>query len=141
MAQGVDIEREARAASMIIARRAETSDYVIDRRRWYHAHPEIAYREVATTEQICADLEALNIPYERPTATGVVATIRGTAQSAYGIAGSARRRIMLRADIDGLPVAERTGEPFSSENDGFMHACGPTATSRCSWAPPVSSPA
>ncbi len=124
MTQEADIEREARAASMIIARRAQTSDYVIDRRRWYHAHPEIAYHEVATTEQICADLEALGIPYERPTATGVVATIRGTAQSAYGAADSPRRRIMLRADIDGLPVAERTGESFSSENDGFMHACG-----------------
>ena len=49
MAQGADIEREARAANMIIARQAETSDYVIDRRRWYHAHPEIAYHEVATT--------------------------------------------------------------------------------------------
>ena len=112
------------AADRIKAATAETSDYVIDRRRWYHAHPEVAYEERATTEQICADLDALSIPYARPTATGVVATLRGEAPDAYGENGQPRRRLMLRADIDALPVTEETGEPFCSVNEGRMHACG-----------------
>ncbi len=111
-------------ADRIKAAAAETSDYVIDRRRWYHAHPEIAYEERATTEQICADLDALSIPYARPTATGVVATLRGEAPDAYDENGQPRRRLMLRADIDALPVTEETGEPFCSVNEGRMHACG-----------------
>ena len=112
------------AADRIKAAAAETSDYVIDRRRWYHAHPEIAYEERATTEQICADLDALGIPYERPTETGVVATLHGGAPDAYDESGVPRRRLMLRADIDALPVTEETGEPFCSVNEGCMHACG-----------------
>lgn len=119
-----DAELEERAAQRIKRSQDETSAYVIDRRRWYHAHPEVAYQEVATTEQICADLDALGIPYERPTKTGVVATIRGCAPGAYDADGAPRRRLMLRADIDALPVTEETGEPFSSEYEGFMHACG-----------------
>ncbi len=119
-----DVEREERVARRIKAAEAEVSDYVVERRRWYHAHPEVAYKEFETTEQICADLDALGIPYERPTETGVVATLRGEAPDAYDAAGNPRRRLMLRADIDALPVTEETGEPFSSQNEGFMHACG-----------------
>ena len=116
--------REARTAAKIQAAEEATSAYVAGKRRWYHAHPEIAYKEFVTTEQICADLDELGIPYERPTETGVIATIRGTAPGAYDEKGNARRRVMLRSDIDALPVSEETGEPFSSENPGFMHACG-----------------
>lgn len=124
-AQGTpDVELEARVAQRVKEAQAETSAYVIDRRRWYHAHPEVAYQERETTEQICADLEALGIPYERPAKTGVVATIRGCADGAYKSDGTPHRRVMLRADIDALPVTEETGEPFSSQNEGFMHACG-----------------
>lgn len=114
----------AQTADTIRAAARETSDYVIDRRRWYHAHPEVAYEEHDTTAQICADLDALGIPYERPTATGVVATLRGGAPDAYLEDGTPRRRLMLRADIDALPVSEETGEPFCSLNEGRMHACG-----------------
>lgn len=114
----------AQTADTIRAAARETSDYVIDRRRWYHAHPEVAYEEHDTTAQICADLDALGIPYERPTATGVVATLRGGAPDAYLEDGTPRRRLMLRADIDALPVTEETGEPFCSVNEGRMHACG-----------------
>lgn len=103
---------------------AETSVYVIAKRRWYHARPELAYQEVDTSARICADLDELGIPYERPTATGVVATIKGNAKDAYNELGQPARRLMLRADIDALPVAEQTGLPFTSQNEGKMHACG-----------------
>ena len=66
----------------------------------------------------------MNIPYERPLKTGLVATLRGTAPDAYREDGTPRRRILLRADIDALPVTEQTGEDFSSVNEGCMHACG-----------------
>lgn len=102
----------------------EVSAYVVEKRRWYHAHPEIAYEETETTEQICADLDELGIPYERPTKTGVVATIKGEAPEAYNANGTPRHRLMLRADIDALPVTEQTNLPFASQNEGKMHACG-----------------
>ena len=117
-------EDSARVADRIHELAGDTSDYVISCRHWFHAHPEIGYKEFDTTERICAELDALRIPYERPRETGVVATIRGTAPDAYAADGTPRHRLMLRADIDALPVTEQTGEPFQSQNPGFMHACG-----------------
>ena len=114
----------ARVADHIHELAPDISDYVIDQRHWFHAHPEIGYKEYETTERICKELDALGIPYTRPRDTGAVATIRGTAHDAYRPDGTPRRRLMLRADIDALPVSEQTGEPFQSCNPGFMHACG-----------------
>lgn len=103
---------------------ADTEPYIIDRRRHFHAHPEPSLHEVETTAAIARELDEMGIPYTRPTETGLVATIRGTAADAYDAAGSPRRRLMLRADIDALPVLERTELPFASQNEGYMHACG-----------------
>jgi len=113
-----------RVADLIHAMAPETSDYVISQRRWLHEHPELGYKEFDTTEHICAELDAMGIPYERPRETGVVATLRGTAPDAYKPDGTPRLRLMMRADIDALPVTEQTGEPFQSQNPGCMHACG-----------------
>ena len=120
----VHSEGSARVAAKIHEMAPETSDYVIAQRRWLHAHPELGYKEFATTEHICAELDALGIPCARPRETGVVATIRGTAPDAYRADGTPRRRLMMRADIDALPVTEQTGKPFQSQNVGCMHACG-----------------
>lgn len=98
--------------------------YIIERRRHFHAHPEPSLAEFNTTADITAELDAMGIPYERPLETGLVATLRGTAPDAYNVDGTPRRRILLRADIDALSVTERTNEPFASENEGYMHACG-----------------
>lgn len=98
--------------------------YIIDRRRHFHQHPEPSLEEIETTDAIARELDAMGIAYERPLATGLVATIRGTTPDAYEPDGAARRRLMLRADIDALHVAEKTGEPFASVNEGIMHACG-----------------
>lgn len=113
-----------RVADLIHAMAPETSDYVISQRRWLHEHPELGYKEFDTTEHICAELGAMGIPYERPRETGVVATLRGTAPDAFKPDGTPRLRLMMRADIDALPVTEQTGEPFQSQNPGCMHACG-----------------
>lgn len=102
----------------------EVEPYIIERRRYFHAHPEPSLKEFRTTEDIAAELDSMGIPYERPLETGLIATLKGTADDAYDDAGNPRRRILLRADIDALPVTERTGEDFASQNEGFMHACG-----------------
>ena len=103
---------------------AEFEPYIIKQRRHFHRHPEPSLEEVRTTQDIANQLDAMNIPYEQPLKTGLVATLRGTAADAYGPDGQPRRRLLLRADIDALPVTERTGEEFASENEGLMHACG-----------------
>lgn len=113
-----------RTALRLLDKKNDVSTYVVTQRRWFHAHPEIAYKELETTEHICHELDALGITYTRPRETGVVATIHGTAADAYDAQGAPRKRLMLRADIDALPVTEKTGEPFTSLHPGTMHACG-----------------
>ncbi|MBY4797101.1 amidohydrolase [Collinsella sp. AGMB00827] len=97
---------------------------IIELRRHFHRYPELSMEEFQTTEAIASALTDLGIPYTRPLKTGLVATLRGTAPDAYLPNGEPRRRILLRADIDALPVVERTGEPFASAYEGRMHACG-----------------
>lgn len=98
--------------------------YIIEQRRKFHAHPELGFKEFWTTEEIVRELDALGVPYERPTETGVVATIKGAAPGAYRADGAPQRRIALRADIDALPVDEQTGASYVSAVEGVMHACG-----------------
>lgn len=103
---------------------AEYEPYIIEQRRHFHKHPELSLHEFQTTDGIAAQLDAMGIPYERPLETGLVATLAGTAKDAYNADGTPRRRLLLRADIDALPVLERTNEEFASVNEGVMHACG-----------------
>lgn len=128
MAQQIMASHETRRPDEITdairAIAAEFEPYIIKQRRHFHKHPEPSLHEVHTTSDICQQLDAMNIPYERPLETGVVATLRGTATDAYREDGTARKRILLRADIDALAVTERTGENFASVNEGYMHACG-----------------
>jgi len=95
----------------------EAEAYIIERRRWYHAHPELTWEEVNTRAQIHADLEALGVTEIRDMEScyGLVATIRG---------GKPGKTVALRADIDALPVHEESGASFCSTVDGKMHACG-----------------
>ncbi len=127
-AQQIMADREARseqeATRAILDIAAEFEPYIIRQRRHFHKHPEPSLEEVRTTSDIAGQLDAMNIPYERPLKTGLVATLRGTAPDAYRADGTPRRRLLMRADIDALPVTERTEEEFASVNEGFMHACG-----------------
>lgn len=88
---------------------------VVDLRRDIHRHPELGFEEVRTQGIIENELDALGIEHRRCAKTGVVAVIRGALPG--HVAG-------LRADMDALPITERSGEPFSSEISGKMHACG-----------------
>ena len=91
--------------------------YIRRLRREFHAHPELSFSEVQTTQRIAAELTKLGIPYEIDPEknTGLVAVIEGAQPG---------RAIGLRADIDGLPVREATGLACASQNPGVMQACG-----------------
>lgn len=84
-------------------------------RRDFHQHPELGYQEVRTSGIVQQYLKELGLEPEVVTRTGVVATLYGKEDGPT---------ILLRADMDALPVKEETGLPFASENDGVMHCCG-----------------
>ena len=97
---------------------------VIEWRHDIHQHPELANREFRTSKKVADHLISLGLEVETGVAyTGVVALIEG---------GSPGPTVAVRADMDALPVTEKTGLPFASTvrttylgNDvGVMHACG-----------------
>ena len=110
--------------SRIQALAADIEPYVIERRRYFHAHPELSAHEVETTKALAAELDAMGIPYVQPGEIGLIATIRGEAPGAYDSEGKPHHCLTLRTDIDALPVTEQTSVPFASQNEGVMHACG-----------------
>lgn len=88
-------------------------DEIISIRRHIHRFPELSFQEFKTTEYIKEKLSTYNIEYIPLKGTGVI-----------GIIGKGEKSILLRADIDALPIKEATGFDFASEIDGVMHACG-----------------
>ena len=80
---------------------AEFEPYIVRQRRHFHKYPEPSLHEVRTTCDICGQLDAMNIPYECPLETGVVATLAApprtpTAPTAPRAAGSCCARISTR---------------------------------------------
>ncbi|WP_321795948.1 M20 aminoacylase family protein [Caballeronia sp. J97] len=91
-------------------------DEMIALRRQIHAHPELGYEEFMTSDLVAERLREWGYEVHRGLAgTGVVGTLK---------CGDGPRRIGLRADMDALPVHERTGLPYASVTPGKMHACG-----------------
>jgi hippurate hydrolase len=94
-------------------------------RRDLHRNPELSWREKRTSELLASTLESFGVTdITRVAGTGLVARVPGSDRTAPVVA--------LRGDIDALPIREDTGLPFSSENDGVMHACGHDV--HASWA-------
>ena len=94
-------------------------DYVVSLRRWFHQHPELAKEEFETRKTIEQELDKLGIAHKRVAGTGVYAVIEGTAP-----ARGEKRCIVLRADIDALPVIQENAPAYKSLTPGKMHACG-----------------
>lgn len=91
------------------------TDEVIRLRRDFHQHPELGLQEIRTASVISDYLKTCGLrcrPYNK---TGLAAVIQGA------LAGPT---ILLRADMDGLPVREEADVPFRSIHDGIMHGCG-----------------
>lgn len=94
----------------------EIESHYLEIRHDLHVHPELSYQEFRTSEKVQAELKRLHIPFElSPVKPGVIATIDS---------GKPGKLLMLRADMDALPILENSGVPFTSENKGVMHACG-----------------
>ena len=88
-------------------------DHLAKTRHQIHQHPEVSGEEHETTVFLKAYLKNLGVePLNYPLKTGLIAEI-----------GSGHPIIALRADIDALPIKEKTGLPYASDN-GAMHACG-----------------
>ncbi len=85
-------------------------------RRHLHAHPELSLHEAETAAFVCRTLQDLGVPFTAGVGGhGVVGTI---------IRRGSNRSVGLRADMDALPITERTGAPWASTVPGVMHACG-----------------
>lgn len=94
---------------------ARYSNEITVLRRAIHKNPELAFEEFETTKLVETNLKKLGIDkVERISETGVIGLVNG----------KKGKCVALRADIDALPILEKTGLPFASKNKGKMHACG-----------------
>lgn len=95
---------------------AELSEKVIGYRRHLHAHPELSFKEYQTSIFIKERLDEMNIPWVAAAGTGVMASIKGKKDTG--------KVVVLRADMDALPITEVNQVDYCSTNPGVMHACG-----------------
>jgi amidohydrolase len=110
---------------LVYERTQNVNDRVIELRHHFHAHPEISNQEFKTAKKIAAELTALGFDEVQTgvAGTGVIGILKGSKPGPT---------VALRADMDALPVTEKTGLPFAStvttewrgKETGVMHACG-----------------
>ena len=97
--------------------------YLVELRRDFHRHPELGLCEFRTAKRIEEELERFRIPHRRVGETGVLGILRGD--------GLGTGTIVLRADIDALPIQETNPVEYCSQTPGVMHACGHDAHTAC----------
>ena len=91
-------------------------EYTRALRRDFHMHPELGFREIRTGGIVARELESLGIEVTKGVGkTGVVGLLEGTKPGPT---------LLLRFDMDALPIVEQTGAEYASQNEGVMHACG-----------------
>ncbi|WEV58438.1 amidohydrolase [Bifidobacterium sp. ESL0728] len=96
--------------------KVKISDDLIAIRHHLHQYPELGFKEYETTKFLRDQLTSHGIEVlDTKLETGLVAEIKGEQPGP---------RVVLRADIDGLPIHEQSGLPFTSKNPGVMHGCG-----------------
>ncbi|WP_317055203.1 M20 metallopeptidase family protein [Roseovarius rhodophyticola] len=93
----------------------ELEDELIALRRDFHMHPELGMEEHRTAGIVEDYLKGLGLEVSRMCGTGVIGLLKG---------GQPGKTLMLRADMDALPIQEATGLEFASKTPGVMHACG-----------------
>ncbi len=94
----------------------ELFPYTQAMRRDFHMHPELGFREVRTGGIVAKELESLGLEVTKGVGkTGVVGYLEGSKPGPT---------ILLRFDMDALPITEETGAEYASTNPGVMHACG-----------------
>ena len=91
-------------------------DNTINLRREIHMNPEIGYEEIKTSKLVAETLRSIGVEVtENVGGTGVVGLIRGAKEG---------KTVLLRADMDALPVQDETDLEYASKVPGKMHACG-----------------
>jgi len=94
----------------------ELNDELIDLRRDFHKHPELGFEEKRTAKIVADYLKECGLKVKEKVAnTGVVALLEGKKKG---------KTLMLRADMDALPIQEQNDISYKSVNNGVMHACG-----------------
>ena len=92
---------------------------IIENRRHIHQNPELSFKEFKTMEYICSQLDNVGVHYESKIAgTGVLVQVDGEKES------NEHKTLLIRADMDALPIQEVSDKQYISQNDGVMHACG-----------------
>lgn len=95
----------------------EHSNEIIAIRRHLHQYPELSFQEFNTSEFVCSVLDKHHIPYTKGyVKTGIIALIKGKNPNS--------KTILLRADLDALPIDEKNDVVYKSKHQGVMHACG-----------------
>ncbi len=102
---GVNIDAVTRAAH----------SELVANRRYLHAHPEVGMETHETAQYVESQLQSYGLQTERSAQTGVISLVDS---------GKPGPTVMLRADIDALPITEETSHEYVSQNVGKMHACG-----------------
>lgn len=99
----------------ISKRVAEHNKELIALRHDFHRHPELGLREYRTSEKVSSYLKGCGLAVSCLNQTGVVGLLRGDRPGPT---------LLMRADMDALPIQEENDIPYKSENEGVMHACG-----------------
>ena len=100
----------------LTAQLKDVAKQVVLDRRHLHMHPEVRFQEVETSRYVAERLRSLNVDVRHPVGkTGVIGLIRGAKSG---------KTLMLRADMDALPIDEENDVPYKSTRSGVMHACG-----------------
>jgi amidohydrolase len=103
---------------------AKYFESVLAIRRHLHQHPELSFQEYQTSDFIKTNLRAANIAFTgNHVKTGIIALIRGKNPD--------KKTVLLRADMDALPIQELNKVPYCSQELGVMHACGHDVHSAC----------
>ena len=92
------------------------TEELIKLRRYFHQHPELALQEVETSAYIQKYLKNLGYEVNHVEPTGIIAELPGLSDR--------EKMVVLRAEMDALPIQEQTDMAYTSVNDGCMHACG-----------------
>ncbi|MCL2787479.1 MAG: amidohydrolase [Micrococcales bacterium] len=117
--QAMALAQEQREAIRAIVR--DVTPRLIEVRRDIHRHPEVAHHEARTTSLVMARLKEAGLAPRRLPGTGLTCDLGPDGPS----------RLAIRADLDALPVQDRTGTPHASTVDGVAHACGHDAHVAC----------
>ncbi len=91
-------------------------EYTQSLRRDFHSHPELGFKEIRTAGIVARELNNLGLEVNTGIGkTGVVALLEAERPGPT---------VLIRFDMDALPIEEQTGAPYASQNPGVMHACG-----------------